>query len=226
MRLRQPYIGTSPEDSVRSHYLTGVSGTNTVTGVAVPSLPALLAGNIVTFVPAGMNSGAVTVNIDAIGAKDLYLNGAAMVGGELSSSFPIMCIYDGTRFHIAGGLGGGGSSAQWLAPMAADQGATITVGANKFSFRLHACTVTNVRASLVTASSSGNVVFDVNDDGVSIFGAQKLQIDQGATTSVGASASPTISNPTIAFDSIVTVDIDSAGTAAKGWAVYLQATPL
>lgn len=111
---------------------------------------------------------------------------------------------------------------QWLCFASSDIGLTLTTGATKFSFRLPACTILAARASLVTASSSGIPTFDINDDGTSIFDTAKLTIDANELTSTTAGASPTILNPTVADDSLMTIDIDVAGTGAKGWAVYLK----
>ena len=110
---------------------------------------------------------------------------------------------------------------QWIAPKQADEAATITTGTAKFTMRIPACTVLAVRASLVTASSSGNPTFDINDDGTSILGANKLSIDANEETSVTATTQTTIVNPTIADDSEITIDIDTAGTGAKGWTVEI-----
>lgn len=109
---------------------------------------------------------------------------------------------------------------QWIAPKQSDEDATFTTG-TKFTFRLPACTVLAVRASVKTVSSSGNPTFDINDDGTSIFGAQKLRIDANEKTSTTAGASPTIANPTVADDSEITIDVDTAGTGTTGWTVYL-----
>lgn len=110
---------------------------------------------------------------------------------------------------------------QWIAPKQADEDAVIATGTAEFTIRLPACTILAVRASLKTVSSSGNPTFDINDDGVSIFGAQKLLIDANEKTSTTASVSPTIANPTIADDSEITIDIDTAGTGATGWVIYM-----
>ena len=111
---------------------------------------------------------------------------------------------------------------QWLCIAPADQSSVISTGTAKFTFRLPACTVLAVRASLSTASSSGNPTFDINDDGTSILGANKLSIDANEETSTTATTATSIANAAIADDSEITFDIDTAGTGAKGWAIYMQ----
>lgn len=77
-------------------------------------------------------------------------------------------------------------------------------------------------AAVTSASTSGVVTVDINDDGSSIFPGNKLTIDANETDSTTAAAVATISVPTrIAGGSIVTFDIDTAGTNAKGLKVYM-----
>ena len=63
-------------------YLTGVAGTNTITASAPLGLAAYVTGQRFVFVPAITNTAATTLNVNAIGAKNVFLNGAALVAGE------------------------------------------------------------------------------------------------------------------------------------------------
>lgn len=87
-------------------YLTAVAGTNTIT--ATGSVTATLtAGNIFRFIPAATNTGATTLNItpsggSALGAKNVFTDGAACIGGEIIINVPIQVMYDGTQFNILG----------------------------------------------------------------------------------------------------------------------------
>src|SRR5690606_20419955 len=80
--------------------------------------------------------------------------------------------------------------------------------------------LSNVRASLLQASSSGQVTIDINKNGSTIL-STKLTIDEGEKTSVTAATPPVISDPNIADDDEITIDIDEAGTDAKGLIVTL-----
>lgn len=103
-----------------------------------------------------------------------------------------------------------------LIAAAGDETTTITTGTTKMTFRMpRAFTVVAVRASLTTASSSGNPTFDINENGTSILG-DKLSIDANEKTSVTATTPPTITDAVIADDSEITVDFDAVGTGAKG----------
>ena len=119
---------------------------------------------------------------------------------------------------------GGINVGQWLCFAQASQTTALTTGTAKATFRLPACTILAVRASLVTASSSGNPTFDINDDATSILGANKLSIDANEKTSTTATTATSIANATVADDSEITFDIDTAGTGAAGWAIYLKIT--
>lgn len=81
-------------------YLTSVSGTNTVTASGPTACAAYAAGQRFTLLPANTNTGATTLNINSIGAKNVFWNGAACVGGEIRQNVPCEVIYDGTQFHI------------------------------------------------------------------------------------------------------------------------------
>jgi hypothetical protein len=102
--------GSAATDSARlsqvqadtAKVLSSVSGTNTVTGALSPTLTAYAAGNTFRFVPANTNTGATTLNIDSVGAKSVFWNGAACVGGEIRQNIPVIVVYDGTQFNICG----------------------------------------------------------------------------------------------------------------------------
>lgn len=102
-----------------------------------------------------------------------------------------------------------------------DDTTVITAGTTKAQFRMPAAfTVTDVRAHLITASSSGVVTVDVNGGGTSIL-STKLTIDANELTSTTAATPAVISDASIADDAVVQIDIDGAGTNAAGLRVYL-----
>ncbi len=99
----------------------------------------------------------------------------------------------------------------------------LTTGASKAYFRApNAFTVTEVRASLLTAQPSGSIfTVNIKENGTTIL-STKITIDNTTTTSVGASTPPVISDSSIADDSIITIDIDQVGTSgATGLIVTL-----
>lgn len=84
-------------------YLTSTAGTNTITATAALSMSAYATGQAFFFTPANTNTGATTLNINSIGAKNVFFDGAACAGGELVISQPTLVMYDGTQFNIVGG---------------------------------------------------------------------------------------------------------------------------
>jgi hypothetical protein len=99
---------------------------------------------------------------------------------------------------------------------------TLTTGTAKRTFRMpFAFTVTGVRASLSTASSSGIPTVDINEGGTTIL-STKLTIDANELTSTTAVDAAVVSDTALADDAEITIDIDVAGTGAKGLKVYIN----
>lgn len=111
-----------------------------------------------------------------------------------------------------------------LAMAVSDETTALTTGTAKLTFRMpFAMTLTSVRGSLTTASSSGNPAIDINESGASIF-STTLTIDSGEKTSTTAATPAVISDSSLADDAEMTVDIDTAGTGAAGLKIYLIGT--
>lgn len=102
-----------------------------------------------------------------------------------------------------------------------DETTAITTGTAKITFRMpFAFTLTEVRASLATASSSGTPTFDINEGGTTIL-STKLTIDANEKTSTTAATPAVISDTSLADDAEMTIDVDTAGTGAKGAKITL-----
>lgn len=83
--------------------LSSVSGADTITATAPLSMTAYVAGQEFSFVSAGANTGAVTLNINSIGAKDVTKRGTtALDAGDIPSGAVVVVQYDGTRFQLTG----------------------------------------------------------------------------------------------------------------------------
>lgn len=76
------------------------------------------------------------------------------------------------------------------------------------------------RASLSTASTSGAVTVDINNGGTTIF-STNLTIDANESTSTTAATAAVLSQTSIADDAQITIDVDGAGTGARGLKVTL-----
>jgi len=109
---------------------------------------------------------------------------------------------------------------------ASDETTALTTGTAKVTFRMpFAMTLTDVRASLTTAQTSGSIfTVDINQNGSSVLGT-KLTIDNTEKTSTTAATPATITTSTLTDDAEITVDIDQIGNGtAKGLKITLIGT--
>ena len=103
--------GTVASDAARLDQVQGgaatfitVTGTDTLTGTVVPALSAYSTGNQFSFLVANTNTGAVTLNVDGIGAKAITRTGTTpLVAGDMVAGQAVEIIYDGTRFQLVNG---------------------------------------------------------------------------------------------------------------------------
>jgi hypothetical protein len=97
---RDQYAALGQVQDSAATYLTSVAGTNTITA-SVSGLTAYAAGQTFRFVAAGNNTGAVTININSIGAKAITKQGTtALVSGDIVSGSTVAITYDGTQFQL------------------------------------------------------------------------------------------------------------------------------
>lgn len=75
--------------------LASVAGTNTITASMTPDITAYTGSMAVVFTPANTNTGAVTINIDSVGAKAvLKHNSNPLVAGDLVAGIPAVLVLD------------------------------------------------------------------------------------------------------------------------------------
>lgn len=88
--------------------LTTVAGTaNAITATGPASMTGYSTGQVVRFIPGSTNTSTATINItpsgsSALGAKNIFCNGAACAGGEIVANVPTFLYYDGTQYNIIG----------------------------------------------------------------------------------------------------------------------------
>lgn len=114
----------------------------------------------------------------------------------------------------------------WVIEVTGDAVALAT-GTGKKTFNApHAMTVTAVRANLVEAQTSGNIVtVDINEAGSTIL-STKITIDNNEKTSTTAATAPVVSDTAIADDAVIAIDIDQIGNGtAKGLKVHIIGYP-
>lgn len=179
-------------------YLTSVSGTDVVTATAAVGMTAYVTGQRFTLVAAGTNTGAVTLNINSIGAKAVTKNGTtALAAGDIASGQAIEVVYDGTQFQLSSRVATPYTPSAYTAytnalqTFTASQRGTVTTD-NDLSFDMSvtnnfSCTPTGTGTltfTNITAGQSGYVLLD-NSGGYAISAA--------TTTKVGTSFLTTIS---------------------------------
>ena len=97
-----------------------------------------------------------------------------------------------------------------------DETTALTTGTAKRTFRMPiGCTLTKVRASVVTAPTGATLIFDINEGGSTVL-STKLSIDASEKTSTTAATAAVISDSTIADDAEMTIDIDQVGSTIAG----------
>lgn len=98
-------LGSLRDGTVRG--LSSVSGTvNAITATTAPAITSYTDNTLYMIKPAGANTGAVTLNIQSIGAKSVVtMDGAALTGGELQASAIYILRYyaGGDHFRILNG---------------------------------------------------------------------------------------------------------------------------
>lgn len=169
------------------------------------------------------HSGTGTITISANGGDTINGVATVVLGAQYAT---VMLISDGgTNWQAY--LFGGTAPPATVVPIivaASDETTVLTTGTAKVTFRMpYAYTLTAVRASLTTVSSSGLVTVDINEGGTTIL-STKLTIDQSELTSQTAATPPVISDSSLADDAEMTIDIDGAGTGAAGLKVTLIGT--
>jgi hypothetical protein len=111
-----------------------VSGTDTLTGSLTPAIAAYATGNLFSFVAVATNTGAVTINLNSLGAKNITKQGStALVAGDIVTSQVYLIEYDGTRFQLINPSSSSGVStisfgSTGLTPSTATNGAVTVAG--------------------------------------------------------------------------------------------------
>lgn len=112
-------FGVPNHNDVIGQYFQAVDGvgTDTIT-LTLPYAPSAYAEyQKLTFKPAANNTGAVTVNVNSLGAKDIQKDDGsgtlvALEANDLKANIPVDIIYDGVRFIL--NQGGGGSNKEYV----------------------------------------------------------------------------------------------------------------
>lgn len=80
-------------------YCRSTTGNDTYTCALTPTLTAYTTGSCLVLNADTDNTGAATINVDALGAKSILIRGAgALATGDLAANVPATICYDGTNF--------------------------------------------------------------------------------------------------------------------------------
>lgn len=220
---------------------TAASGYSKVTVTHRAGAAAWPTGNVgLLFVPRGDKGADGAGTGDMVAANNLsdVANAATAFGNikqaatdiatgvvELATTAEVVTGSDTTRAVTAAGVAAAlAKQSEIIVVAVSDETTTITTGMAKVTFRMpFAMTLTAVRASLSTVSSSGNPTVNIKEAGSTIL-STKLSIDANEKTSTTAATAAVISDATLADDAEITIDIDTAGTGAKGLKVYMIGT--
>jgi len=98
----------SLNDFTAFNNLITVTGTNSLIGTSVPPYTAYTTGMTLSFVPVATNTGAVTLDLDGLGAKNVTFDAStALSAGAIAVGKIATLQYDGTRFQLTNIVGTG-----------------------------------------------------------------------------------------------------------------------
>lgn len=102
MRALMAEIKKDYDRSAGWTYAAGtVGGTaDAITLTHSPAPAAYAAGQRFAFKATATNTGAVTVNVDTLGAKAVQYRGAALAAGDITNGNVVVIVYDGTQFQM------------------------------------------------------------------------------------------------------------------------------
>lgn len=211
-------------------YLSGVAGTNTITASLSPAITAYVAGQTFRFAAAGANTGAVTINVNGIGAKAVTKNGtSALITGDILANAVYSVTYDGTQFQISGALFNGGSFASSGAnsditslsglttPLSIAQGGTGGATAN--AARANLLQLPQVRQTVINGpvDTSGLSAFGGSTGSTTVTASGTLTVT--AANGVSGDRVGSITNPSwtgLTASAYLYLDIAADGTCTTG----------
>jgi hypothetical protein len=199
------------------------------------SLATTIAANAVTNAKAAQmaahtykgNSTGSTANASDVSVTTLTSELNAMVGdsgsGGTKGLVPAPASGDAAARKFLMADGTWAKTTESIIVACSDEATALTTGTAKVTFRMpYAFTLTDLRASLSTAQTSGSIfTVDVKESGSTIF-STKITIDNTEKTTATAATPMVLSDTSLADDAEMTVNIDQVGDGtAKGLKITL-----
>ena len=98
-----------------------------------------------------------------------------------------------------------------------DETSDLEVGDSKAQIRLpFAFELTAISANVNDPSTGADILIQVQEDGVNIMSGNGITIDSTETSSITSASLPTITDSTLAYNSIISVDLDQVGSGDTG----------
>lgn len=104
---RDSYASIAQVQDGAFKYASSLQTLNAYTIAVSPAPTGYAAGQQFNFKAFGSNSGATTLNVNSLGPKNVWSNGAPCTGGEIVGGRIYSVIYDGTQFQLISGGGSG-----------------------------------------------------------------------------------------------------------------------
>lgn len=148
----------------------GTANAQTVTNTR--QFAALFTGMYQWFLPGFTNTGAVTLAVDGLAAKNIFANGVAAIAGMLATNVPALVKYDGTQWNLINPQRSTGSFTITLTGMTSATTGTVNYAISQDGKTVIAWVPSQIAGTSNTNSMTGtgvpNAIKSVTDHGPQI----------------------------------------------------------
>lgn len=171
------------DDPTGVNNLISVSGTNTLVGTSPSPIVAYSAGQVFSFIASNTNTGAVTIDIDNLGAKDVCYDGSLVLAPGAIQAGKITTIeYDGTLFQLTNTMTPG----QIVPDTRINVASAATVNLSTAALNSRNINITGTTAITAFTVASGLVFFVRFDAALTLTNNASIVTNTGANIFTGA----------------------------------------